>query len=110
MTIPKSILIVEDELPLLQFFKRVLETAGHHITTVSTMEDAQAQLNSERFDLCICDMQIGEHSGIEILRHPNHDRFVVISSNPDYENYCREWGIPFYLKPVTYSDLIDITK
>jgi two-component system cell cycle sensor histidine kinase/response regulator CckA len=66
---PLSVLIVDDEEPVLKFVERVLSEAGFDTTTVSSGADALAQAESKRsFDLLVTDVNMPQMTGDELAR------------------------------------------
>jgi CheY-like chemotaxis protein len=62
------ILIVDDnELGLLAR-KQVLRELGHHVTVVSSAQEAVRRFTSEPFDLVVTDYRMPDMDGIEIIR------------------------------------------
>lgn len=63
-----SILIVEDEAPLVELLRYNLEAAGFSVHAVSSGADAEVAIAEERFDLLILDWMLPGVSGIELCR------------------------------------------
>jgi two-component system phosphate regulon response regulator PhoB len=63
-----SILIVEDEAPLVELLRYNLEAAGFAVHAVSSGADAEVAIAEERFDLLILDWMLPGVSGIELCR------------------------------------------
>ncbi len=107
----KRILIVDDDVALLKLFTRLLQDQGHLVHTATSVESAYQILNKHQFDVCICDMTLGLHSGVELLNYSpvlqaNGTRFAVISGKKRYEELCHSIGVEFRLKPIANADLL----
>ncbi len=60
------ILVAEDEVPVREFIRRVLETRGHSVTIVSDGAEALIKLNRARFDLLLTDIAMPNMDGVEL--------------------------------------------
>jgi len=63
-----QILVVDDELSMREYLDVLLSRAGHQVTTAGAVKDALSTLESERVDLVISDMKLGQESGLSVLR------------------------------------------
>ncbi len=76
------VLVVDDEPALLVTTRRML--ARHDVTTTSAPEDALTQILAERFDVVICDLNMPDLRGDEILSYAlrrgfDARRFVIVT-------------------------------
>src|SRR5438445_10345594 len=63
-----SILIVEDEPPVLLTYRMILEQQGYNATPARTSVQATSLLAGQNFDLLLCDLSLEEnHTGFEVL-------------------------------------------
>lgn len=63
---PKRILVIEDEVG----YQEVIETflgATYEVAIVNNAEEGMEKLNSEAFDLVVCDINLLGMSGLEVL-------------------------------------------
>jgi len=60
------ILVAEDEIPMREFVRRVLEQRGHQVTTVTDGAEALRRLSRERFDLLLSDISMPNMDGLEL--------------------------------------------
>lgn len=60
------ILVVDDELTSIAILKKVLEEAGHRVTTVSNGEKAIEQINEFKYDILLTDFNMPGMNGIEL--------------------------------------------
>jgi DNA-binding NtrC family response regulator len=109
------ILIVEDDLALLKLYATVLKDRGHQVHQAATVQAALDMIYKYDFDACVCDMQIGHHSGIELLQwHPELQakgtHFIAISGFPRYQEICATLGVDFYTKPIANQQLINMVE
>ena len=61
------VLVVDDEPDLLILMQLTLTKLGLEVVTADSLESARQALNSQRFALCLTDMQLGDGSGLEVL-------------------------------------------
>ncbi|WP_430396462.1 response regulator [Ferrovibrio sp.] len=60
------ILVAEDEVPVREFVRRVLELRGHEVVTVSDGAEALVKLGKARFDLLLTDISMPNMDGFEL--------------------------------------------
>jgi CheY-like chemotaxis protein len=63
-----SILVVDDDAHVRQFFARVLTKAGYHVHDVSNGVEAKAAIKNIAFNLMILDLSMPEMDGYEVLK------------------------------------------
>jgi two-component system response regulator GlrR len=106
------ILLVDDDANLSRLFTKVLARQGYDVDPVMTAENAHALLNARRYDLVLCDMNLGSERGLDLINR-NRARLdlcgtqVVVISGQDYlRELCMASGIEFFLsKPVGTHEL-----
>lgn len=64
-----TILIVEDELPILRFMKTTLQAQSYHIMTATNAAEAEILLTSHCPDLVLLDLCLPDKDGIIILKN-----------------------------------------
>jgi CheY-like chemotaxis protein len=69
LTVPKRILVVEDQSENIDFLKTLIESAGHHCEAVMSVGEAIRRLSSATFDLVLLDLVLPDAEGIEVARH-----------------------------------------
>ncbi|MBV5309366.1 sigma-54 dependent transcriptional regulator [Chromatium okenii] len=62
-------LVVDDEVDILDLLKITLKRMEVQALTASTLAEARQQLERNRFDLCLTDMNLSDGSGLELIRH-----------------------------------------
>jgi DNA-binding NtrC family response regulator len=78
-----KIMVVDDEIGIRELLRNALGMKGNEVVTVPTARQALSQIFQEQFDLVILDMEIGEESGMSVLkkiRESNKSLPVVIYS------------------------------
>ena len=66
-TIPRTILIVDDDRNLLGLIKMRLESSGYTVATALNDREAKAAVAGNALDLAIVDLQLGEQDGISLM-------------------------------------------
>lgn len=114
-----KILVVEDEPCIRQVCQRALTRQGYHVDFATNGAIAEDMLMKEDYDLLVIDIKTPVMNGKEFYqnirdRHPKLlDRLIfttgdVISS--DTQDFLKQTGRPFLLKPFTPSELQSIVK
>jgi two-component system response regulator PilR (NtrC family) len=62
------ILVVDDERSLREFLEIFFQRDGYSVTTAASVEEALVALDADDYDVVISDVQMGEASGLELLR------------------------------------------
>lgn len=114
----KRILLVDDEAGIRLTLPRILARYGFDVTSVANIEDALAEINAEKFDALLSDLNIS----------PTSDGFVVIDAMRRYQPRCVNFAITGYpdetraehaldhevvhcfIKPVDIEELVGIIK
>jgi len=63
------VLVVDDEPDIRELLELTLVRMGLGVTAAGTVAEAKERLESERFDLCLTDMRLGDGDGVELVRH-----------------------------------------
>ncbi|MBX3456045.1 response regulator [Ferrovibrio sp.] len=61
-----QILVAEDEIPVREFIRRVLESRGHGVTIVGDGAEALIKLNRTKYDLLLTDIAMPNMDGVEL--------------------------------------------
>ena len=64
-----SILIVDDDKLVNEFFGETLQRTRHEITTAFSGEEAMALLEKKNYDIVLTDIRMHKISGMDLLRH-----------------------------------------
>ncbi|MCB0168192.1 MAG: response regulator, partial [Anaerolineae bacterium] len=108
------ILAVDDEPPLLELLRRVLGRFGHSVDTALNGRIGLEKLNSNSYDLIICDVLMPDvlgpdlyHRAIEQFPYLS-SRFIFITGNivdPDTRIFLETSGSPWLAKPFLPEDI-----
>jgi CheY-like chemotaxis protein len=111
---PKSILVVDDELIVLEITKRKLKESGYEVYTARNGEEAFLSLKSKIPDLILLDIQMPQMNGYTFIMEKNkipeyvHIPVVVLTACDDMEPLFKRHGIKAYMQePLKLQDVID---
>jgi two-component system response regulator PilR (NtrC family) len=62
------ILVVDDELSMQEFLEVMLTRTGYQVSTAGSGKAAKSMIQENRYDLLLCDIRLGDISGIEVLQ------------------------------------------
>jgi two-component system response regulator PilR (NtrC family) len=64
-----QVLVVDDEPDIRELLELTLAKMGLGVDSVESIAEAKERLKSERYDLCLTDMRLGDGEGLELVRH-----------------------------------------
>jgi len=64
----RRILVVDDELSMRELLEFMLEREGYKVTCAENGKRALALLGKKQFDLLLCDIRLGDITGLEVLK------------------------------------------
>jgi CheY-like chemotaxis protein len=107
------ILVVDDEPDVAELVVLILGNAGYEMEAVHSGRAALARLETEAYDLVICDLVMPEVNGIAVFealqqRPEPRPRLVFLSGYYDaggYEDFLNESGVPTLPKPFDFKAL-----
>ena len=108
-----KILIAEDNSGTAGLLKTLLELEGHQVVTASRATAITTLLRTERPDLLLLDLHLGQQDGLEIMcrirRDPDtaHLPIVVISGLEKSSQAEQAGADSFVLKPFGARDLLE---
>ena len=112
-----KILVVDDEVNMLQLFRKVLPKEGYDIITVETAEEALQVIGSTLFDLVISDLALPGINGIELFqaikKDYRHIPFILITAYGTVESAVKAMKLGVYdyiCKPFQMDELKMIIK
>ncbi len=108
-----QILVVDDEGPIRRLLRKLLEEVGYATRMAESVAAAREELDTTRFDLVLCDLDMPGESGLELLRYlktnyPDTGRVMITgTSDPEIAGEILEIGVYGYvLKPFNRSTLL----
>ena len=81
-----TVLVVDDEPPILRFLRTSLTAAGHRVVTAEDAASALKMLASDKPDLIILDLGLPDRSGLEVIaetRKHSPVPIIVLSARDD---------------------------
>jgi two-component system response regulator HydG len=108
----RSILIVDDELSIGQILSQFLSRHGYSTSVATSGKQALKAVKDTRFDLILCDYNLGDISGMEVMQKTlelQPGTIVIFISGMDdistVVNLIKEGAYHFLTKPL-YPDLV----
>jgi putative nucleotidyltransferase with HDIG domain len=113
MTDELTILIVDDERPILDIFRQYLEaTTQHTVFTASNGSEALEIVHQEKIDCCFMDLSMPVMDGIELAKHIHqHDNTIpmaVMTGYPTIDNAIKtikNGVVDFLTKPIDMTQI-----
>jgi CheY-like chemotaxis protein len=115
-----TILIVDDEPVLLQLLEQVLTDAGYQVATESDGVQVVSRVWSERPDLVILDLFLGQTGGLDLIKTLRNDpvtrdtRLVLCTGATREVEEQQEWlnalSVPVLNKPFDLDDLLELVS
>jgi DNA-binding response OmpR family regulator len=112
----RSVLVVDDDTPLLDAIQRAFTEAGQRVVAHSTFEGARRALRDESFDALITDVRLGAFNGLQlavIARDAHPDIRVIVFSGFDdavLRHDAESIGATYLVKPVSFSELLEVLQ
>jgi two-component system KDP operon response regulator KdpE len=81
-----TVLIIDDEPPILRFLRISLRAAGHQVVTAESADEALSALTIEKPDVVILDLGLPDRSGFEVIseiREHSPVPIIVLSARDD---------------------------
>ncbi|MGA9190212.1 MAG: response regulator [Anaerolineales bacterium] len=115
MTLPKRILVVDDEPDTVELIHLTLSTAGYQIDSAMSAFEARRKLEDDHYDVLLLDVMMPEVSGFDLLRQLNESGitvppviFLTARKTPQDRETGEDLGAVGYLtKPAKRGDLLD---
>ena len=110
----QKILVIDDEEVVLSVLSRILPDLGFRVTTASSVDEAKALIERNRFDMIMCDLKMPGLGGRGLYdwlveHHPDLAPRMVFCTgdtvSDDWVSLSREIDAPVVLKPFNVSDL-----
>jgi DNA-binding NtrC family response regulator len=113
MATSSHILVIDDEPVLRQILTRVLTDAGYFVEAASGAAEAIAMLAHGDFDVALCDINMPDGNGIEVLRRTRASGidtvFVMVTAIAAVETAVealRAGAFDYMIKPVRNEELL----
>ena len=107
-----SLLLVDDDVPLLTALSRYLADRGFAVASSSAFDDARHHIVAARPDIVVTDVRLGAFNGLQLAllaRDVRPDARIVVFSgydDPVLKEEARRIGATYMVKPVSGQALI----
>lgn len=64
----KKILVIDDDVLVLKSLKNLLARASYEVKCVKSGEEAEVELENEKYDLIISDVRMPKHDGVAVIK------------------------------------------
>jgi putative two-component system response regulator len=109
----ERILVIDDDHQILALLGRILKGAGYRHVLAGDVEQARTCLADAPFDLMLCDVELGDESGIDLVEHVlalyPHTAAVMVSGLDNVALADRALAVGAYgylVKPFTSNDVL----
>jgi two-component system, NtrC family, response regulator PilR len=111
------ILVVDDELSMRELLEVLLAKEGYKVTCAENGQDAISRIKKSAFDLLLCDIRLGDITGIDVLKalkEENQDTVVIMisayASTEAAVEAMNEGAFDFVPKPFNNEELKQTIK
>ncbi len=108
-----KILVVDDELSMRELLEYMLTNEGYAVTCAETGREAISVLEKNHFDLLLCDIRLGDITGLDVLRaskkHNPNNVVILISAYSTTETAVEamnEGAYDYVPKPFDKDELL----
>lgn len=112
MTNQRTILVIDDEPSIREMLTIFLEEMGYAVQTADAVQTGIDAIDSNPFDLVMCDLRLPDGSGLEVLDHAQKDPaappFIIITAHTTPQNALdalRSGASEYLSKPFNVEDL-----
>jgi CheY-like chemotaxis protein len=113
-----NILVIEDDEPVREVIKAMLESRGHVVTLAVNGDAGTQQFEQKAFDLVLCDVFMPQKEGLETMREIRQLSATVpiismtgSGSEPDFLRIARAFGATHTIaKPFRMADLWSLVR
>lgn len=113
----RRVLIMEDDTHLRRLYSKALRRGGYRVHSAGTIGEARNLLDELRFDVLLCDIQMGSDNGTDLLQECIEDittsgaQIIMVSGQAHYRKACADLGADFFLeKPVSLGTLVTLVN
>ena len=109
-----SILVVDDELSMRELLEYMLTKEGYQVTCAKSGREAIGLLEKNHFDLMLCDIRLGDITGLDVLRAAKKNDSDIVSimisayaSTESAVEAMNEGAYDYVPKPFNTDELMD---
>ncbi len=108
----ETILIIEDEPHLREWYRQELEDRGYTVLSASHLREVEQMIRTHEVDLVVLDLKLKDGSGFdllhEILGRKKDIKVIIHTAYPMFKGDFRSWGADAFL--VKSSDLTELLQ
>jgi len=109
-----SILVIDDELSMRELLEYMLTKEGYQVTCAKSGREAIGLLEKNHFDLMLCDIRLGDITGLDVLRAAKKNDSDIVSimisayaSTESAVEAMNEGAYDYVPKPFNTDELMD---
>jgi two-component system response regulator PilR (NtrC family) len=109
-----NILVVDDELSMRELLEYMLTKVGYQVTCAKSGREAIELLEKDHFDLMLCDIRLGDITGLDVLRAAKKNDSDIVSimisayaSTESAVEAMNEGAYDYVPKPFNTDELMD---
>ena len=76
------VLVIDDDCDIREILSKWLEDAGFKVVSADGVPEGMVKLDNQRFDCVLLDMNLGKHSGEQILEYMDNQRHGKNADTP----------------------------
>ena len=110
---PAKILIADDEKPIRDSLKMILDEEGYSTDVVGDGEEALQKIQEENYDIVITDIKMPKYDGIQVLESASkispETFFIIMTAYASVKtaiDALRQGAYDYLIKPVEFDDVI----
>ncbi len=113
---PRTVLIVDDDIVLLDALERAFREAGEHVIACGTFEEARRVVRDKNLDALITDVRLGAFNGLQLAvmaRDIQPSIQVIVFSgfdDPVLRADAERIGATYLVKPVPANHLLQLLQ
>jgi DNA-binding NtrC family response regulator len=111
----RHILVMDDDVHVLRIFSKALKSRNYQVSQASSIQQAREFIDSDNYDIFICDVQMGNERGTDLLLEKGESlsnsrtQVVAISAYGQYRDLIKDVGVDYFLeKPISIGTLLTL--
>jgi two-component system, NtrC family, sensor kinase len=114
---PKTVLVVDDEQPVLDLLSLYLQRLGHQPEVTHSGEEALQKIDRQAYDLIICDLRMPGLDGRQVYQYVKNkypellSRLIFVTGDTLHETthkFLKECGCPVLIKPFLFEEFAQV--
>ena len=114
---PKTVLVVDDEEPVLDLLRLYLQRLGHQPEVAHSGEEALLKIDRQEYDLIICDVRMPGVDGHQVYQYVKNkypellSRLIFVTGDTLHETthkFLEECGCPVLIKPFLLAEFAQV--